>query len=57
VYYGMADDRIGVARLDVPEFLPRGALADPLGAKGSLPADAQSQTESRLEIPNTVTGG
>jgi predicted GH43/DUF377 family glycosyl hydrolase len=22
VYYGMADDRIGVARLDVPEFLP-----------------------------------
>ena len=28
VYYGMADDRIGVARLDVPEFLPSGALAD-----------------------------
>ena len=28
VYYGMADDRIGVARLDVPEFLPTGALAD-----------------------------
>ena len=28
VYYGMADDRIGVARLDVPEFLPPGALAD-----------------------------
>jgi beta-1,2-mannobiose phosphorylase / 1,2-beta-oligomannan phosphorylase len=26
VYYGMADNRIGVARLDVPEFLPRGAL-------------------------------
>jgi predicted GH43/DUF377 family glycosyl hydrolase len=23
VYYGMADDRIGVARLDVPEHLPR----------------------------------
>lgn len=22
VYYGMADDRIGVARLDVPEHLP-----------------------------------
>ena len=28
VYYGMADDRIGVARLDVPEYLPAGALAD-----------------------------
>ena len=22
VYYGMADNRIGVARLDVPHFLP-----------------------------------
>ena len=29
VYYGMADNRIGVARLDVPEHLPAGALADP----------------------------
>jgi predicted GH43/DUF377 family glycosyl hydrolase len=28
VYYGMADDRIGVARLDMPEFLPPGAVAD-----------------------------
>ena len=28
VYYGMADDRIGVARLDLPESLPTGALAD-----------------------------
>lgn len=28
VYYGMADDRIGVARLDIPEQLPPGALAD-----------------------------
>jgi predicted GH43/DUF377 family glycosyl hydrolase len=35
VYYGMADDRIGVARLDVPEFLPPGALADPSQAKDS----------------------
>ncbi len=26
VYYGMADNQIGVARLDVPEFLPPGAL-------------------------------
>ena len=30
VYYGMADDRIGVARLDVPEFLPaRGTRRPP----------------------------
>jgi predicted GH43/DUF377 family glycosyl hydrolase len=29
VYYGMADDRIGVARLDVPGFLPPGGVADP----------------------------
>jgi predicted GH43/DUF377 family glycosyl hydrolase len=29
VYYGMADDRIGVARLDLPEFLPPGGVADP----------------------------
>lgn len=28
VYYGMADNRIGVARLDVPESLPPGAAAD-----------------------------
>ena len=28
VYYGMADNRIGVARLDVPERLPQEALAD-----------------------------
>jgi predicted GH43/DUF377 family glycosyl hydrolase len=33
VYYGMADDRIGVARLGVPDSLPRGGLADPTGAK------------------------
>jgi predicted GH43/DUF377 family glycosyl hydrolase len=29
VYYGMADNRIGVARLDLPEHLPPGAAADP----------------------------
>jgi predicted GH43/DUF377 family glycosyl hydrolase len=28
VYYGMSDDRIGVARLDLPEHLPLGAPAD-----------------------------
>jgi beta-1,2-mannobiose phosphorylase / 1,2-beta-oligomannan phosphorylase len=33
VYYGMADQRIGVARLDMPEFLPSGGVADPPEAK------------------------
>jgi predicted GH43/DUF377 family glycosyl hydrolase len=33
VYYGMADDRIGVARLDVPGHLPPGGVADAQGAK------------------------
>ena len=28
VYYGMADNRIGVARLDVPDFLPPEGAAD-----------------------------
>jgi predicted GH43/DUF377 family glycosyl hydrolase len=29
VYYGMADCRIGVARLDLPEFVPMTGAADP----------------------------
>ncbi len=29
VYYGMADNRIGAARLDVPDVLPRGRVVDP----------------------------
>ena len=33
VYYGMADYRIGVARLDVPDFLPPEGVADPAEAK------------------------
>ncbi len=33
VYYGMADDRIGVARLDLPEALPLEGLAHSPGAK------------------------
>ena len=33
VYYGVADNRIGAARLDVPERLPPGALADGDGPK------------------------
>ena len=33
VYYGMAADRIGVARIDLPEALPLGGLAHSPGAK------------------------
>lgn len=33
VYYGMADNRIGVARLDVPDCLPSGCVADHPAAK------------------------
>ena len=33
VYYGMADNRIGVARLDLPDFLSSGGVADSPGAK------------------------
>jgi predicted GH43/DUF377 family glycosyl hydrolase len=33
VYYGMADNRIGVASLDMPKFLPPGAPADHPEAK------------------------
>jgi predicted GH43/DUF377 family glycosyl hydrolase len=33
VYYGMADKRIGAARLDVPDFVPAGGVADPPEAR------------------------
>ena len=33
VYYGMADNRIGVARLDLPDFVPPEGIADPPKAK------------------------
>ncbi len=33
VYYGMADNRIGVARLDLPDRLPAGTDADSFDAK------------------------
>jgi hypothetical protein len=37
VYYGMADNRIGVARLDVPDFLPPGGTAEPPQARCAAP--------------------
>ena len=43
VYYGMADSRIGVARLDVPELLPPGSMADLPRASGSRLNDGESQ--------------
>jgi len=33
IYYGMADNRIGVARLDLPDHLPAGIDADPPDAQ------------------------
>jgi predicted GH43/DUF377 family glycosyl hydrolase len=33
VYYGMADNRIGVARLDLPEVLSPAGMSDPPEAK------------------------
>jgi len=43
VYYGMADYRIGVARLDVPNFLPRGRTCRPAGrGKASSPESDRS---------------
>jgi predicted GH43/DUF377 family glycosyl hydrolase len=36
VYYGMADNRIGAARLDVPEHLPPGVLADGQDQKSQI---------------------
>ncbi len=38
VYYGMADSRIGVARLDLPEILPPSAAADCFGSVAGGPA-------------------
>jgi hypothetical protein len=33
VYYGMADNRIGAARLDIPDELPPEAVANAPGVK------------------------
>jgi predicted GH43/DUF377 family glycosyl hydrolase len=36
VYYGMADNRIGVARLDLPEHLPLSAPADACDGRSNV---------------------
>ena len=41
VYYGMADDRIGVARLDLPDILPQEGVADPPGGKEDIHNEMQ----------------
>jgi beta-1,2-mannobiose phosphorylase / 1,2-beta-oligomannan phosphorylase len=56
VYYGMADNRIGVARLDVPAFLPPGEVADPPRAKSAIQADGQPERDTRRKIPTTIGG-
>ena len=43
VYYGMADNRIGVARLDVPDVLPKGGLADPQEGEAGGPESDRSR--------------
>ncbi|MGP0067754.1 MAG: glycosidase [Isosphaeraceae bacterium] len=57
VYFGMADNRIGVARLDVPKYLPTEGLTDSSRPKGSLPIDGQSQTAGRQDLPMTIRAG
>jgi predicted GH43/DUF377 family glycosyl hydrolase len=57
VYYGMADDRIGVARLDVPASLPPGALADSPVERDSIPFRGPAETENRRAVPITLRRG
>ena len=57
IYYGMADNRIGVAHLDVPEFLPTGARANPTEANDSVQIDGQPETRKRRKVPITIRRG
>ena len=51
VYFGMADNRIGVARLDMPEHLPQGAPADDGNqkTKGSQLVNLNEHSRQTLE--------
>jgi len=50
VYYGMADDRIGVARLDLPESLPVHISGDGTRSKDALPASEPAHNKSAQEV-------
>ncbi len=53
VYYGMADNRIGVARLDLPEHLPPGAPADGPGTNSGLEScrgEPHRQCQARQKV-------
>ena len=54
IYYGMADNRIGVARLDVPELLPPGIIAGQLeGIEGTINlSESDKQANSLLTSQN-----
>jgi len=51
VYYGMADNRIGVARLDLPEHLPPGSSADAVHQI----SDPASGARTMAAIPQAAT--
>jgi predicted GH43/DUF377 family glycosyl hydrolase len=52
VYYGMADNRIGVARLNIPEDLPAGAPADRPEQTVSLSDTKRNMHESKYHELN-----
>ena len=54
IYYGMADNRIGVARLDVAEVLPPGRIVDQLeGIEGTMNlSESDKQANSLLPSQN-----
>lgn len=49
VYYGMADDRIGVAKLNVPEVLQQGTPADPPMSNDTHRVDGRVQPMKKPE--------
>ena len=57
VYYGMADDRIGVARLDVPEFLPPEGVVDLPEGKSSAADFERRQTARSWQLEDELHAG
>ena len=49
VYYGMADNRIGVARLDLPEHLPTEAMSQ-MPSSGAEPLQDAPQNDFPAQI-------